>query len=66
MASSKIKVDKELYKKACELAEASGYTSVDEFVSHIIEQEVAKEDEVYSEEEAEKIKDRLQGLGYIS
>jgi len=62
----KIKLDKELYNKACDISEKSGYTSVDEFISHLVEKEVSREDEAYTEEEAEKIKKRLQGLGYIS
>jgi metal-responsive CopG/Arc/MetJ family transcriptional regulator len=60
MSVSKIKIDKELLKKAGEYAAKAGYTSVEEFVSHIIEKEISKL------EEAEAVKKRLQGLGYIS
>jgi len=64
MSVSKIKIDKELLKKAREYAAKAGYTSVEEFVSHIIEKEISKAEEPESEEEV--VKKRLQGLGYIS
>ena len=64
MSVSKIKIDKELLKKAREYAAKAGYTSVEEFVSHIIEKEISKAGEPESEEEV--VKKRLQGLGYIS
>ena len=44
-------------------AEMSGYSSVEEFITHCLEKEVAKIEEVDSEEE---IKKKLKGLGYIS
>ena len=60
---SKIKIDNDLLKKAKEYAAKTGYSSVEEFVSHVIEKEISKLDESESEEEVKK---RLQGLGYIS
>ncbi len=63
MSASKIKIDKELLKKAREYAAQAGYTSVEEFVSHIIEKEILKSEKSESEEEVKK---RLKGLGYIS
>lgn len=63
MLGSKIQIDKELLKKSKEYAEKKGYSSVEEFISHLIEKEVSKFDESASEEEIEK---RLKGLGYIS
>ncbi len=60
---SKIKIDNDLLKKAKEYAAKAGYTSVEEFVSYIIEKEVSRVEETESEEEVKK---RLQGLGYIS
>ena len=59
----KIKIDKELYKKIKKYAEISGYSSVEEFVNHALEKEIAKIEESESEEE---IKKKLKGLGYIS
>lgn len=63
MFGSKIKIDKELLSKAATHAEKAGYSSVEEFISHLIEKEVSKPSESDSED---KIKKRLQGLGYIS
>ncbi len=63
MASVKIKIDKDLFDKIKKLAELSGYSSTDEFVTHCLEKEIAKIEEADSEEE---IKKKLKGLGYLS
>jgi metal-responsive CopG/Arc/MetJ family transcriptional regulator len=60
---AKIKIDKELLKKIKKYAEIAGYSSVEEFVNHALEKEIAKLEESESEEE---IKKKLKGLGYIS
>jgi hypothetical protein len=59
----KIKVDKELYERLKKAAELAGYSSVDEFIVHVLEKELAQIDDGASDEE---IKKRLEGLGYIS
>ncbi|MCP2604789.1 ribbon-helix-helix domain-containing protein [Candidatus Aminicenantes bacterium AH-873-B07] len=59
----KIKIDKELFKKIKKYAEIAGYSSVEEFVNHALEKEIAKLEKSESEEE---IKKKLKGLGYIS
>ncbi|MDY6853847.1 MAG: hypothetical protein SWO11_03930 [Thermodesulfobacteriota bacterium] len=59
----KVNIDKGLYKKAKTHAAKVGYSSVEEFISHIIEKEIKKLEESDSQQELEK---RLQGLGYIS
>jgi hypothetical protein len=63
MFGPKIRLDKNLYAKVKEYAAIAGYSSVDEFVTHVLEKEVAKIGEADSEED---IKKRLKGLGYIS
>jgi len=63
MFGSKVKLDKYLLEKVKRYAEMAGYSSVDEFVTHALEKEIAQLEEADSEEE---IKKRLQGLGYIS
>ena len=63
MFEPKIKIDKTLLDKAAKCAAVAGYSSVDEFIRHIIERELAKFDGAESEAE---IKKRLKGLGYIS
>ena len=62
MFAPKIKLNKELFRKAKNYAETGGYSSVEEFIAHLIEKEIAKLEEVESQGELEK---RLQGLGYI-
>jgi hypothetical protein len=62
MPSAKIKLDAALLGKVKKYAEMSGYSSVEEFITHCLEKEIAKIEEADSEEE---IKKRLKGLGYI-
>jgi hypothetical protein len=62
MADAKVKIDKALFDKIKKYAEMSGYSSVEEFIAHCLEKEVAKIEEADSEEE---IKKKLKGLGYI-
>jgi len=63
MPSAKVKIDKVLFDKIKKYAEMSGYSSVEEFITHCLEKEVAKIEDADSEEE---IKKKLKGLGYIS
>ncbi|MDA2926010.1 ribbon-helix-helix domain-containing protein [Acidobacteria bacterium AH-259-G07] len=63
MFGSKIKIDKNLLEKVRKYSEIAGYSSVEEFVEHALEKEIAKLEDADSEEE---IKKRLKGLGYIS
>jgi metal-responsive CopG/Arc/MetJ family transcriptional regulator len=63
MFGSKVKLDKDLLKKVKYYSELSGYSSVNEFITHALEREIERLEESDSEEE---IKKKLQGLGYIS
>lgn len=63
MFGPRIKLDKALMAKVKRYADLAGYSSVDEFVTHVLEKELAKIDESASEDE---IKKKLKGLGYIS
>ncbi len=59
---AKIKIDSNLLVRMKKATETAGYSSVEEFVTHIIEKELAK----YETEQAnEKVADQLRGLGYI-
>ena len=60
---AKIKLDKDLFARVKKFAELAGYSSVDEFVIHALEKELAQ---LEGAEDEEEIKKRLQGLGYIS
>lgn len=59
---AKIKIDSNLFDRLKKATEAAGYSSTEEFVTHIIETEVAKYE---SSESDEKVADQLRGLGYI-
>jgi hypothetical protein len=61
---NRIKLDKDLVERAKRCAEVAGYSSVEEFVTHIVEREINKLEESGTSEE--EIKKQLQGLGYIS
>jgi metal-responsive CopG/Arc/MetJ family transcriptional regulator len=63
MGKAKVKLDKDLLEKVKKYSEMSGYSSMEEFVTHCLEKEIAKLEESDSEEE---IKKKLKGLGYIS
>ena len=63
MFGPKVKLDKGLLEKAARYASLAGYSSVDEFIGHALEKEIAKLEGADSEDE---IKKRLKGLGYIS
>ncbi|MFH1220013.1 MAG: hypothetical protein V1694_06125 [Candidatus Eisenbacteria bacterium] len=59
----KIKIDKNLLERAKKFAAAAGYSSVDEFISHLVEKELQKLEGAQDDDEVKK---RLKGLGYIS
>ena len=59
----RITLDKQLAVKVRRYAELSGYSSVEEFVTHVLEKQIASLEDAASEEE---IKKRLKGLGYLS
>jgi len=64
MFGPKIKLSKELYQRLATCAEKAGYSSVDEFVIHVLEKEAERIDSEKVDEE--QVKQRLKGLGYIS
>jgi len=63
MAGAKIKIDKDLLNRAKRCAEIAGYSSTEEFITHLIERELAKLEQ--NGDPDEKVKERLRGLGYI-
>ena len=63
MFGSGLKIDKSLIARAKRVADLGGYSSVDEFVTHVLERELAKLEGSDSEEQIRK---KLKGLGYIS
>ncbi len=59
----KVKLDKDLIARVKRYSDIAGYSSVEEFITHALEKELAKLEGAESREEIEK---RLRGLGYIS
>jgi predicted transcriptional regulator len=62
MFGSTIKVKKELWERVKKCAEASGYSSPEEFVQHALEREVARFEDTQSDDEIAR---KLKGLGYL-
>ena len=60
---SRIRLDKALLGKAKRYAELAGYSSTEEFITHVLENEIAHLEAAATEEEVKK---RLKGLGYLS
>jgi metal-responsive CopG/Arc/MetJ family transcriptional regulator len=57
-----VKLDKLLYKRACAAANKAGYSSIDEFIKHAIEKELAQIEEAEAKDAVVK---QLKGLGYL-
>jgi Arc/MetJ-type ribon-helix-helix transcriptional regulator len=58
-----------LFKKIEERIKGTGFTSVSGYVTYvlreIVAEEEAEEDEPFSEEDEERVKERLRALGYL-
>jgi len=59
----KIKLENDLYKRAEAMAMQVGYSSLDEFVVHLLEKALRDVDE--QEGGDPSVEDRLRGLGYL-
>ena len=62
MFSAKIKLENSLYDRVARAGERAGYSSTDEFVTHVLEKAVSDLQDESSDEEVQK---QLRGLGYI-
>ncbi len=62
-SKTKVALDKDLVNKVKKYSDLAGYATAEEFITHVLEKELAQLEDADSEEE---IKKRLQGLGYIS
>lgn len=61
-AKTTLRLNKTLCDRAREHAERAGYSSVEEFVAHVLERELARQGEADSREDVEN---KLKGLGYL-
>jgi len=62
MFGVKVKIDKALYERIKAVADKAGYSSADEFITNVLEKELAKLEDAETDEQLEE---RLRGLGYI-
>ena len=61
-----INIPRGLSEKVNERMKKMGFTSIQHYIAHILQQVVAEEEqEVYTKEEEEKIKERLRAMGYL-
>ena len=61
-SKTSVKLNKSLCQRAAQWAEKAGYSSLDEFIEHMIEKELAKLGEPDSKDDVIK---KLKGLGYL-
>ncbi len=57
-----IKLNPDLWRRVEEFAKTAGYSSAEEFIEHVLERELAKQDADESQQEVDR---RLKGLGYL-
>ena len=58
----KVKIESGLFERAKRVAATAGYSSVEEFIAHCIENELKK---LRVDEAESQVADQLRGLGYI-
>lgn len=61
-AVTSVKLSKSLCDRAKKLVEKAGYSSLEEFIEHAVERDLARLEETQSKEELIK---KLEGLGYL-
>ena len=61
-STKKISISKALYDQLARAAQRSGYSSTEELVAHVLEREVAQQEDDHDQKRAEE---QLRGLGYL-
>ena len=64
MFGHRVKLDQALYDRARQVAVTAGFSSVDEFVNHLVERELDRLG-LDQELDQEQLRERLRGLGYL-
>lgn len=64
MPKIKLKIDNGMKDRLDKVSDAGGYSSVEEFILHIVNREMEKLDPGSGESE-ESIRKKLEGLGYL-
>jgi len=69
MEFREIKIPAELYEKIEKRVKNTEFKSVDEYVTYVLREVLAsleeEEEQVFTKEEEEKVKERLRALGYL-
>ena len=60
---TKVKIDTALYERAKKAADAAGYGGFEEFLTYLLEKELALLEA--TPEDARAVEEQLRGLGYI-
>jgi len=64
-----IKIPKEIYDKISDRIKDTDFSSVDEYIKYVLQEvlsdDESEDEEVLSEEDEEKVKERLRSLGYL-
>lgn len=63
-----VSIPMELFKKVEDRIEGTGFTSVSSYVAYVLREVIAsesEEEEPFSKEDEEKVKERLRALGYL-
>ena len=64
MFGHRVKLDQALYDRARQVAVTAGFSSVDEFVNHLVERKLDRLG-LDQELDQEQLRERLRGLGYL-
>lgn len=62
LSKTTVKLNKTICERARQAAKAAGYSSLDEFIEHAVEKELANHEQSMSKDELVR---KLKGLGYI-
>jgi hypothetical protein len=57
-----VKLNASLYERAREIVDRAGYSSIEEFIEHAMERELAR---LETSESKEELMRKLKGLGYL-
>ena len=64
-SKNKIKLDQDLLQRCQQQAEAVGYSSVEEFIQHVLEMALKKVASSPADQDRAQLLERLKGLGYV-
>ena len=73
MTDNNVEIPEETYGLLAKRAEDKGFDTTEEYINYVLDQVAEKakkkmadeEDKEFSEEDEEKVKERLKGLGYL-